>query len=179
MSLNLSNNYSTARLVLCAFFAALGAALSQVSIPIGPIPITCTHLSIFLAAGMLGAKYAAASQAIFVSLGAIGLPVFSGFSGGIGVIAGPRGGFILGYIACAWLAGFMMDCMGRTAQKAMLAMLAGLLVNYGLGIAWYIFVSQAGFGAALTVCILPFLPGDALKIVLSAILVKRLRRAAA
>ncbi|MDR3243066.1 MAG: biotin transporter BioY [Clostridiales Family XIII bacterium] len=165
---------NTANMMLCALFAALSAILSQISVPIGPVPINLTHISVFLAAGLLGARYGVVSQAVFVFLGAVGVPVFSKFSGGIGTILGPTGGFIAGYIACVFLTGLIIDRYGKSVRVLSAAMICGLLATYLPGILWFMHVAGTGAAEALFICVIPFLPGDALKIVLSVILVKRL-----
>ena len=165
----------TRSIILCALFAALSAVLSQISIPLGPVPINLTHLSIFLAAGLLGAKRAVISQAVFVLLGVVGAPVFSGFAGGVGILLGPNGGFIVGYIGCALVAGWLMDHGARSMPGLLLAMYAGWVITYLLGILWFIYNTKTAFLAALPLCLFPFLPGDFLKTIVSAILVKRLR----
>lgn len=164
-------------MILCALFAALSAILSQVIIPIGAIPVNMTHLSIFLAAGLLGAKYGSVSQIIFVLLGALGVPVFSEFTGGLGAIIGPRGGFIIGYIVCTVVTGLLIEKLGKSIMILIVSMISGMLFNYLLGSLWYSHITQTGLIAAFSVCILPFLPGDAIKIILSSILIKRLNPA--
>ncbi|MDR1156959.1 MAG: biotin transporter BioY [Oscillospiraceae bacterium] len=161
-------------LVFCALFAALSAVLSPLTIPIGPVPVGLAHVSIFLAAGLLGAKYGAVSQVVFVLLGVMGVPVFSGFRGGLGVLAGPTGGFIVGYILCAFLVGLWLDRRGRSLRVLVPAMVCGQLVTYLPGLLWYMYLTQTGLGAALLVCVLPFFVGDAAKIALSAILIRKL-----
>jgi len=165
----------TTDLVLCAFFAALSAVLSQISIPFGLVPINLTHISVFLAAGLLGARAGAVSQIVFVLLGAAGLPVFSGFQGGVGIIAGPAGGFIAGYIACAFVTGLLAGRFGKSMKALTAAMYAGWAVTYAPGLLWFMHVTNIGLTAALAACVLPFLPGDALKTVLCAALINRLR----
>ena len=159
-----------ADLSLCALFTALSAVLSQIAVPIGPVPVNLTLLSVFLAGGLLGAKYGAASQIAYVLLGAAGAPVFAGFAGGPGVIAGKTGGFIAGYIVCAFLVGLAADRLGRRPGILIPAMTAGLAVTYTLGILWFMFVTHIPPAASLTYCIWPFLPGDAVKIGFSAAL---------
>ena len=164
----------TTQLVLCAFFAALSAVLSQIQIPIGPVPIALTHISIFMSAGLLGAKYGTISQLVYVLMGAVGIPVFSGFAGGMGVAAGPTGGFIAGYIGCALVTGLIIDRFGRSLKSLIPAMYAGWVVTYALGVPWFMHVTNMPLAATL-LYMAPFLPGDLLKTVLSAVLVKRLR----
>lgn len=161
-------------LVACALFAALSAVFSQISIPIGVVPINITHLSIFLSAGLLGARLGTVSQAVFVLLGAVGLPVFSGFRGGLGAVLGPTGGFIAGYIACALITGLLIGRLGRSLPALAGAMAAGLVATYVPGILWFMFVTKMGWMESLSICVFPFLIGDALKILLSAFLVSRL-----
>jgi len=164
----------TKQLIMCSIFAALSAVLSQLSIPIGPIPISMTHVSIFLAAGLLGAKYGAASQAVYALLGAVGAPVFTGLSGGFAIIAGPRGGFIIGYIACAFISGFMIERFGRSYKSLIVSMYSGWVITYLFGLSWFIFVTGTPLIESISLCVLPFLPGDALKTILCAALIIRL-----
>jgi len=162
-------------LCLCALFAALCGALSQLAIPLGQVPITLTHVAIFLAAGLLGRRYATLSVAAFVAMGAIGLPVFAGFSGGMGIIAGPTGGFIFGYIACAWISGLLM-ARTTAAWHMVLAMVCGMAVTYLPGVLWFVHVMEGyTFTGGLAVCVVPYLPGDAAKMLLCALLIPRLR----
>jgi len=161
--------------VLCAFFAALNAVLAQITIPIGPVPINLTHLSTYTAAGLLGARYGALSQLVYVLMGVIGLPVFSGFSGGPGRIFGPTGGYIIAYIFSAYLSGFLMERFGKKSMKAMAAAIyAGWILTYLFGTLWYCLITGTGFVAALLVCVLPFLAGDCLKTFISISLIKKL-----
>ncbi len=164
-------------LAFCALFAAFTAVMSQLSIPIQPIPINLATLSVYLAGAVLGAKYGTISQAVYVLLGTVGLPVFAQFSGGIHVILGPTGGYIIGYIAAAWLIGFLRDRFGRKIPQLVLFMTAGTLFCYLLGTAWFMFVTKTGLLASLTMCVFPFLAGDAAKIAFAAMLSPRLNAA--
>ena len=162
-------------LALCAFFAALSAALSQLAIPIGPVPVTMTFVSIFLAAGLLGFRLGTLSQMVYVFMGAAGLPVFSRFSGGLGVILGPTGGFIFGYVCCAALSGYLIGRFNRQDKLLPVFLCAGVAATYIPGVIWYMIVTGTGAAAALGACVAPFIPGDILKIILCTILIKRLR----
>lgn len=159
--------------VACAMFAALTAVLSQFAVPIGPVPINLATLSVFLAGGILGMTGGLVSQVVYILLGAAGLPVFAEFSGGIGVIAGPTGGYIIGYAAAAWLVGFMVDRLGRKPLSLALSMIAGLAVCYFLGTAWFMIVTKRALWDSLTLCVFPFLPGDALKIAVATVITDR------
>lgn len=168
----------TKMMILCALFAALTAVCSMISIPLPftPVPINLATLSVFLAGGLLGSRYGALSQLVYVLLGAIGLPVFSGFTGGFGIIAGPTGGYIIGYIAAAWLIGFLTEKLGRDFYKIIISMIEGLIVCYTLGTLWFMYITSSGLAAALMMCVVPFLIGDAIKIIAGSILVKKLHK---
>lgn len=173
------------QMILCAFFAALTAVLSQIAVPLPftPVPVNLATLSVFLSGALLGARYGALSQLLFVLLGGIGLPVFSQFTGGLGALAGPTGGYLIGYVLASLVTGLLTSRKssgrshaGKLPVRNVLAMSAGLLVCYCLGTAWFLSITGIGLVESLLLCILPFLPGDALKIVLAASLVQRLSR---
>ncbi|WP_394522879.1 biotin transporter BioY [Lacrimispora sp. JR3] len=162
-------------LTLCASFAALSAILSQIAIPIGPVPINLAHISVFTAAGLLGARYGALSQFVFVLMGAVGLPVFSGFNGGLFSVIGPTGGYIIAYIASAFLAGLIIERSGKSTVPVLAAAIyTGWIVTYLFGTLWYCYITHTGFAAALMVCVIPFLPGDFFKTCFSIYLIKKL-----
>lgn len=167
---------SVEEMALCAFFAALTAVLSQVSIPLQPVPVNLATFSVCLAGGVLGAGSAAASQAIYVLLGLVGLPVFAGMAGGAGVLAGPTGGYLIGYIAAAWMIGFLCGKAGCGAARTVLSMFFGSVLCYVLGTAWFMVSTKSSLGAALGLCVLPFLIGDALKIAAASVVTSRLSR---
>ena len=107
-----SRPYSkTTMLILCGIFAAVTAICSLITIPLGftPVPINLGTLAVFLTGGVLGKKYGTLSMTVYVLLGAAGVPVFSGFRGGLGVLAGPTGGYIIGYIAAVLVIGLLAD----------------------------------------------------------------------
>lgn len=160
----------------CAIFAALTAILSQIAIPMVPVPINLAMLSVFVAGALLGPAKATASQGVYVLLGAIGVPVFSSFSGGIGVIVGPTGGYIVGYVAAAFVIGIIVKYTKKSMLSSIFAMIAGLAVCYVLGTAWFMYNTSTGLALSLTYCVIPFLIGDALKIILASLLVNRLRK---
>lgn len=169
----------TAKLLFCALFAALTAVCSFISIPLPftPVPVNLATLSVFLAGGVLGGRYGAASQTVYLALGAFGAPVFHNFTGGFGILAGPTGGYIIGYIAASFLTGFIMERGKGTLSWRLLlpAMIAGLAACYLLGTIWFMLLTGAGPAAALASCVIPFLPGDGLKILAAGFLIKKLR----
>lgn len=184
---------NTVYLVLCGLFAALTAICSFITIPLGftPVPINLGTLAVFLTGGILGRKYGVVSIVVYVLLGAAGVPVFSGFRGGISVLAGPTGGYIIGYIAAVFVIGAITDrymkrayenrrsgkaasCAAETLFPA-LAMVCGLVICYALGTVWFMISTGTPLWASLVSCVFPFLPGDAIKIAAAAILVRKLR----
>ncbi len=161
-------------LVLCALLAALTAVLSQLSIPLpGMVPINLAMLSVCLCGALLGAKLGIISQLVYLCLGLVGIPVFAGFRGGLSVLAGPTGGYLIGYAVAAFLIGWILQ---QKPSKPMLpiAMAVGLLACYTLGTAWYMLSTSTALVPALTACVLPFLPGDVVKIVVACLVAARL-----
>jgi biotin transport system substrate-specific component len=149
----------------------------MIPLPFTPVPINLAMLAVFLAGGLLGPKYGTLSQAIFVLLGAIGLPVFAGFEGGLGALVGPTGGYIFGYIAAAFVVGLITGKSNRpNFLRLILAMIAGIFICYALGTIWFIISTGTGLVASLMMCIVPFLIGDALKIIAAVLLVRILKR---
>lgn len=155
----------TRQLCYTALFAALTAVCSQLAIPTPwQIPISMSTLAVFLSGALLGAKWGTLAQAVYLLLGLVGVPVFAGFRGGFQVLAGPTGGYLIGYLAAAALTGLLISRV-RTRWMPPVAMVVGLAACYAFGTAWFVILNQTPLGAALGMCVLPYLPGDALKIV--------------
>ena len=168
---------TTYRLCACALMTAVLCILAPISIPIGPVPISLGLFAVFLSAYILGSKWAAVSCAIYLALGAVGLPVFSGFSGGIGKLFGPTGGYLIGYIFTVIIAGMFIAFADKHFESkkkhfafVLFGMIVALLVTYAFGTVWFVIWSGTGIGYALTVCVLPFIPFDLVKIVIAMLL---------
>lgn len=146
--------------------AAMLCVTAPISIPIGDVPLSLTTLVILITAGMLGSAKSAAAVAVYLILGCVGLPVFSGFAGGAGRLLGPTGGYLMGYIPLALIAG-----IGRGKT---LPMILGNVALCIVGTAWYIFWADVSPWAAILVCVVPYLPLDAVKIAVAAVAVKRI-----
>lgn len=164
-------------LCLCALFAALTAVCTQIQIPMWPVPITLSLLPVLLCASLMKKSYAAVAMLVYMLMGLIGLPVFTGMAGGPGKLLGVTGGYIIGYIPCAFLAAWIIEKWGRSYWKQCLAMAVGVLACYAFGTVWFMITKHAGLWSSLTMCVIPFLPGDAVKILLAAFLGKRLEKA--
>lgn len=172
------NKSKTTQMAFIALFAALTGVLSQIAIPLPftPLPINLALLAVFVAGGLLGWKNATISQLVYILLGAIGIPVFTKFSGGVGILLGPTGGFIIGYVLCALVIGLLAGRMPNKVWCVAVAMIAGLVVCYTVGTIGFIVVTGNGIVSALTACVLPFLVGDAIKILVGSIVVVRLKK---
>ncbi len=167
-------------MVYIAFFTVLITVCSWISIP-AAIPFTLQTFGVFLAVSVLGGKRGTAAVSVYVLLGAIGVPVFSEFTGGIGIILGNTGGYIVGFIVAA-LAMWLMEAVwgGRSWVRA-LSMVLGLLLCYAFGTVWFMLVYMRANGAVslMTVlgwCVFPFVIPDAVKIVLALTVSSMLRK---
>lgn len=156
----------TYALTATALMTAVLCILSPMALPIGPVPITLSNFIILLTIYILGWKKATISLLLFLLLGFAGLPVFSGFVGGPAKVLGPTGGYLIGYIPMAVIAGILID---RTKSRPVhiLGMIAGTVVLYAFGTAWFCFQANYTVGAALSVCVFPFVPGDLVKMFLA------------
>lgn len=160
-------------IIFIALFAALISVFAQIAIPT-TVPFTLQTLGVFISAALLGCKRGTLSVIIYILLGLIGLPVFSSFSGGLGKLTGPTGGYIVGFLITAIVIGLMCDLFGRKLWVLITSMTAGLLLCYLLGTVWFCISSQTEFLSALMLCVVPFLIADAAKIFVASILVNRL-----
>ncbi len=170
-------NINIYKMVLCALFAALTAIFSQIAIPIGPVPINLATFAVFCAAALLGSKLGALSLIIYVAIGAAGVPVFSMFRAGLSTLVGPTGGYIIGYIATAFISGLIIEKFNKSNKLHLYitSMLAGLLICYIMGTAWFMFSLSRGLWDSLMLCVIPFIPGDIIKIIAAAMIAKRIR----
>ena len=182
--LSLEADMSIRKLVLCAVFAALTCVLAPISFVVGTaVPVTMATFAVMLSGVLLGGRYGAAAQLIYLLLGAAGLPVCAGWTPALSRIVGPTGGYLVGYIPLAFICGAVYSMWGRGSRgvkkyAVMTAgMLAGTVVLYAFGAAWYCIYSGVGVAKALAVCVVPFLIGDAVKITAVALLAPRLERA--
>lgn len=160
-------------IIFIALFSALISVFAQIAIPT-TVPFTLQTLGVFISAALLGCKRGTLSVIIYILLGLVGLPVFSGFSGGLGKLTGPTGGYIVGFIITAIVVGLMCDLLGKKFWVLITSMTAGLLLCYLLGTIWFCISSNTDFLSALTICVVPFIIPDVAKIIVASILVKRL-----
>jgi biotin transport system substrate-specific component len=162
-------------MVYASLMAALTAAGAYLAIPIGPVPIVLQNLFVFLTGLLLGSRWGAASVGIYLLAGALGLPVFAGGSGGIGHFAGPTGGYLLGYLPAVYVIGLISCGSRKPVILDIVAMIAGSLIVYAFGLSWLKILTKMSLAKTLAVGMLPFIPGDALKIAAAVPIAKSLR----
>ena len=167
---------TTQQLTLSALLCALVCVLSQIQIPLPPGPMSLSLLAVHLCGALLGGRRGAAAVGCYVLLGAVGVPVYAGFGGGVSVLFGPTGGFLFGYIPCAFVVGMLAQRLGYSRRVLLLSMAAGTLLCYLCGTALFMLTAGVSLRGALSICVLPFIPGDILKIVLAAYLSLRLQK---
>lgn len=161
-------------MTITAIFAAFMCVTAPWTIPVGVVPITLATFSVYLASATLGWKRGSIAVAIYLMLGFVGLPVFSGFSGGIQKLVGATGGYLVGYIPMAVATGLFADRF-KKAWAYIVGMVAGTAVLYTFGTAWYCIMSGSELIPAIMACVVPFLAGDAVKIVCATVLAAKLR----
>ena len=170
----------TLDMVYIALFACLMAICSWISVP-GEVPFTLQTMGVFLAIGLLGGKRGTLAVLVYILMGAVGLPVFSGFTGGIGKLVGVTGGYIVGFLASALVMWAMEALLGRKKWVLALSMVVGLLICYAFGTAWFmvLYTNSKGaitLGAVLGMCVIPYIIPDAIKIAVALLLTNILKR---
>lgn len=165
----------TYTLAMVAVMTAVTCVLAPMSIPIGAVPITLTNLVVYFSLYLLGWKRGSLSVLAYILIGMMGIPVFSGFSGGLGKLAGPTGGYILGFLTIAVISGWVVDhTNSRVLQMG--GMILGTAVCYTLGTAWYCVLTHNPIQAALWTCVIPFIPFDLAKMAAAVVVGPVLRR---
>lgn len=159
--------------IMSAVLCVLGPM--SISLPFSPVPLSLATIGIFLSLYVLGVRFGNLSIIIYLIIGAVGLPVFSFFSGGIGKIAGPTGGYLIGYIFLALIAGLFIEKFKTNKLLQFLGMVLGTLVCYLIGTIWLSFQAKIGFISALTVGVLPYIVFDLIKIVVCILLGNKIR----
>lgn len=167
----------TAKLILYALFASLFCILSPLSIPVGSVPISLATMAIFVVSCLLGTR-SVIPVCLYLSLGIFGVPVFSGGLGGFSVILGPTGGYLVGYIPCAFVSGWILERLSFRSSAIPFAFAVGNVFVYLCGMAWLMCsaMSHVAVSRAVFAGVLPFLPGDILKIAAASMLGTALRK---
>ncbi|QDQ02647.1 biotin transporter BioY [Lysinibacillus fusiformis] len=160
-----SNTYNY---VLAAFGAAIIAVLAQVTIPLPLIPITGQTLAVGLIVTILGTKLGTISVSLYILLGAAGMPVFSGMSGGFAILVGPTGGYIVGFLVTAIIMGLYLDKFGITIVHAVIANIIGMVVTLTFGTVWLKILADLSWTAAFMGGVAPFIVVGILKAIIAA-----------
>lgn len=170
---------TTKQMALIGVMTAVTCILGPLSIPlpISPVPISFTVLAVFLTAYVLGPKLGTISYLIYLLLGMVGLPIFSGFTGGIGKLAGPTGGYLIGFILMTPIVGWFIEHFNAKLVPSFIGMILGTIVCYIFGTIWLAYQTSMTFIEALSIGVLPYIPGDLVKMVIAVILGTQLRKA--
>ncbi len=172
--------FTTKEMVLTAMLTAVMAVCSWISVP-AEIPFTLQTFAVFCAVGLLGGRNGLFSILVYILLGAIGIPVFAGPSGGIGIILGNTGGYIVGFVFIALICWLTEKLFGSGLIVRIISMLVGLAVMYAFGTAWYIFLYTKNTGDVSLIqvmkwCVTPFVIPDLIKLALAVILTDRIKK---
>lgn len=165
----MSNKSKLYQLTSYALVTALLCIFAPMSVPIGPIPISLTNLILYFAIYILGCKGTTISYIVYLLLGIVGLPIFSGYAGGLGKVAGPTGGYLVGFIFITVFAGLVFD---KTKGKmrvpfTIITMIVTTAICYLFGTIWFVLQMQYEFAYALSICVYPFIPFDLAKIAIA------------
>lgn len=175
------NNLRTRKLILTGMFTAIISVMAQITIPTQPIPFSLSFLAIFLTGLLLEPKYAFFSTLTYILLGAFGLPVFAGLKGGLHILTGMTGGFIIAYPFMAFITSISYQLSKKGKPKSTTSiiksiprlaiqtsgMIISVLVCYLIGTLWFSYLSGSTIAYSLTVCVFPFIAFDLLKIILA------------
>ena len=179
-----SETGTSKKIVFTALFAALTAVCGFISIPVPgtPIPIVLQNMLVVLTGLMLGPVWGVAATVLFLAAGALGLPVFSGGTGGVARLMGPTGGFLYGYALATLVAGLIAQRPKYGARtpvlRLVLATVLGFVVMYIPGVLHFMRVMDKTFSQTMTLCVIPYIPGDIIKMVVAVLLSSKLRTTA-
>lgn len=162
-------NTKTLNLTIIALMTAITCILGPLSItlPVSPVPISFTNLAIYLTVMILGWKKGTISYFIYLLIGLVGVPVFSSFTSGPAKLLGPTGGYLIGFIFLAIISGFFIEKFNGKMLMYIAGMIIGTLVTYAFGTIWLAYQAHMNFAAALMAGVIPYLPGDAAKILIA------------
>ncbi len=162
-------------MVLASLMAALTAVGAYIHVPIGPVPIVLSTLFVLLSGLLLGSRWGLVSMVLYLFVGAIGMPVFSGGRGGFAHFLGPTGGYLFGYVLASWVTGFIAERSRGILILEVLCVVVGSLVIYGLGVPWLKLITKMSWSKTFMVGMVPFLIGDAVKATVALILARSVR----
>ena len=170
-----SNRQNLRTMTQSAIFAALLCVLSPIAIPVGAVPITLSIFLVMLTGVVLEWRQAGMAVLVYLLIGAVGLPVFSGGQAGFAVFIGPTGGYLWCYLPMVILISMVSHCGGATTRMAVFGNALALVLCYTTGTAQFTFLSRCDIETALAVCVFPFVALDVIKLVAAAVLGNALR----
>lgn len=172
------SKFSVKQLALVGLMAAVLCILGPLAlnIPISPVPISLGTLGIYFVVSVLGMKLGTLSVVIYILLGLVGIPVFAGFTAGPGKLFGPTGGYIIGFIFMALICGFFVDCFSHKVPLYVTGMLLGTAVCYLFGTLWLAYQMDLTFGKALMAGVIPYIPGDLVKLAIATLIGFQIRK---
>lgn len=175
-----TDSNKTRDIVYMSVFTAMISICSWISIP-ASIPFTLQTMGVFMTVGLLGGKRGTLTVLTYILLGAIGVPVFAGLTGGVSVLLGTTGGYIIGFLLSALLMWGIETIMGRNQIVLAFSMIAGLIVCYAFGTAWFMMIytqhsGVIGLSTVLGLCVIPFIIPDLIKIGVALFLTNRLKK---
>ena len=164
------------KIAFTGILAAMICLLAPLSLPAGAIPISLATFAIYITACIVNVKTSVCAVIIYILLGAVGLPVFSSFRGGFHMLAGITGGYLIGYIPCAVIIGLLVGKFENKKWIYPLSITLGTAICYLIGTLWYMLQTDSGFSSALTVCVMPFIIGEIVKIPVASLVGMTLRK---
>jgi len=173
--------FSIRQLTYIALMTALIAVCSWISIPVFDVPYTLQTFAVFAAVGLLGGRDGTIAILIYILLGAVGVPVFANLTGGIGILLGNTGGYIIGFLASGLIFWLITKLFGNKLLVSAIAYIIGLALCYAIGTVWFVVVytkanGAVSFAAALSWCVIPFIIPDLIKIAAALLITNRIRR---
>lgn len=173
------NGARTRDLTMIALMAALTAVCAWITIPFSLVPFTLQTFAVFTALALLGGKRGTAAIVLYLCLGLVGLPVFSGFSGGVGALLGPSGGYLLGFVGTGLVYWAITAKLGEILGAKIAGLVLGLAVCYAFGTLWFlrVYTEPTTLWAALGMCVFPFIPVDLVKMALALAVSQRVGKA--
>ena len=173
----MENKSAVYKLTSCALMAALMCGLCPLSVPIGPVPVSLSVLVILLATYILSTQGGFISYAVYLLLGAVGMPVFSGYQGGLAKLVGPTGGYLIGFLPMVLVVGWFIKKFRGNMVMTILGMIVGVAVAYFFGTVWFVLMMKCTVSYALSVCVFPFIPFDIAKILIAVFLGRAVKAA--
>lgn len=175
---NVNTKLSTKQLTTIGVMTAVTCILGPLAIPLSfsPVPISLTNLAIYISIYVLGTKSGTISYIVYLLLGLVGLPIFSNFTGGLAKLAGPTGGYLIGFIFLAIVGGIFVDHFQGKIYMHAIGLVIGTAICYLFGTLWLAFQAHLTIEAALWAGVIPYIPGDIAKVVIALIIGPQLRK---